>query len=135
MRTFTIAAVALIVLLALGARLGQAQGDQRAFLPLVQQAGTAAAPAPDATTETATPGLSETITPLSTNTATTTPTGTPTPTATRDPSLCAAEYPTVCIPPPPPDLNCGDIPYRRFTVLPPDRHRFDTDNDGIGCEA
>jgi micrococcal nuclease len=40
----------------------------------------------------------------------------------------------VCIPPPPPDLDCGDIPYKRFRVLPPDPHRFDGDNDGIGCE-
>jgi hypothetical protein len=45
---------------------------------------------------------------------------------------CDASYPTVCIPPPPPDLDCGDIPYRNFTVLPPDPHRFD--GDGIGCE-
>jgi Protein of unknown function (DUF1524) len=49
---------------------------------------------------------------------------------------CDPSYPTVCIPSPPPDLDCGDIPYRRFTVLPPDPHRFDgTDNDGIGCES
>ena len=61
-----------------------------------------------------------------------TPTPTNTPTPTRDPAHCAAEYPTVCIPPPPPDLNCGDIVYRNFTVLPPDRHKFDTDHDGIG---
>lgn len=61
-----------------------------------------------------------------------TPTVTPTP--TRDPALCAAEYPTVCIPPPPPDLNCGDITFRNFTVLPPDRHGLDLDHDGIGCE-
>lgn len=43
-------------------------------------------------------------------------------------------YPTVCIPPPPPDLDCRDIPYRRFKVLPPDPHNFDGDHDGIGCE-
>ena len=47
---------------------------------------------------------------------------------------CDPSYPTVCIPPPPPDLDCGDIPYRNFTVLPPDPHRFDGDGDGIGCE-
>lgn len=58
-----------------------------------------------------------------------------TPTATRVPVRCAAEYPTVCIPPPPPDLNCSDIPYRNFTVHPPDRHKFDSDGDGIGCET
>jgi hypothetical protein len=48
---------------------------------------------------------------------------------------CSPAYPTVCIPPPPPDLNCGDVPYRRFTVLPPDPHHFDGDHDGIGCEG
>lgn len=48
---------------------------------------------------------------------------------------CDPAYPTVCIPPPPPDLNCADIPYRRFTVLAPDPHRFDGDHDGIGCEG
>jgi micrococcal nuclease len=47
---------------------------------------------------------------------------------------CDAAYPGVCIPPPPPDLDCGDISYRRFTVLPPDPHRFDGDGNGIGCE-
>jgi len=48
---------------------------------------------------------------------------------------CDPAYPTVCIPPPPPDLDCNDIPFRRFTVLPPDPHRFDGDHDGIGCES
>lgn len=49
---------------------------------------------------------------------------------------CDPSYPTVCIPPPPPDLDCGDIPYRRFQVLPPDPHNFDgSDNDGLGCES
>ncbi len=48
---------------------------------------------------------------------------------------CDPSYPTVCIPPPPPDLDCGDITYRNFTVLPPDPHRFDGDGDGIGCET
>jgi len=62
---------------------------------------------------------------------------TPAPTATAGPArdACDPSYPTVCIPPPPPDLNCGDIPYRNFTVLPPDPHRFDGDHDGIGCET
>jgi micrococcal nuclease len=40
----------------------------------------------------------------------------------------------VCIPSPPPDLDCPDIPYQNFTVLPPDPHNFDIDEDGIGCE-
>ena len=47
---------------------------------------------------------------------------------------CDAAYPDVCIPAPPPDLNCGDIQHRRFTVLSPDPHRFDGDKDGVGCE-
>lgn len=50
-------------------------------------------------------------------------------------SGCDPAYPTVCIPPPPPDLDCADIPYRDFTVLPPDPHHFDGNHDGIGCET
>ena len=42
-------------------------------------------------------------------------------------------YPDVCIPPYPPDLNCGDIPYTDFRVFPPDPHGFDGNHDGIGC--
>jgi micrococcal nuclease len=48
---------------------------------------------------------------------------------------CSPAYPTVCIPPPPPDLDCKDISYKRFKVLPPDPHNFDRDGDGIGCES
>jgi micrococcal nuclease len=48
---------------------------------------------------------------------------------------CDPSYPDFCIPPPPPDLDCGDIPQKRFTVLQPDPHRFDGDKDGIGCES
>ena len=48
---------------------------------------------------------------------------------------CDPAYPTVCIPSPPPDLDCKDITFRRFTVLPPDPHRFDGDHDGVGCES
>jgi hypothetical protein len=59
----------------------------------------------------------------------------PAPAPTR-PANCDPHYPTVCIPPPPPDLDCGDIPFTDFTVLAPDPHNFDgTDNDGIGCET
>lgn len=50
------------------------------------------------------------------------------------PTQCDPAYPTVCIPPPPPDLDCGDITYRGFKVLPPDPHHFDGDKNGIGCE-
>ena len=52
----------------------------------------------------------------------------------EDTGECDPSYPTVCIPPPPPDLDCGDIPYSNFPVLPPDPHGFDGDGDGIGCE-
>lgn len=47
---------------------------------------------------------------------------------------CDPSYPDACIPSPPPDLDCGQISARRFTVLPPDPHRFDGDFDGVGCE-
>ena len=57
---------------------------------------------------------------------------TPMPAATGN---CDPAYPTVCIPPPPPDLDCADIAFRRFTVLPPDPHHFDGDHNGIGCES
>jgi micrococcal nuclease len=55
--------------------------------------------------------------------------------ATTRAGNCDPSYPDVCIPRPPPDLDCGDIPYRRFRVLPPDPHHFDRDHDGIGCES
>ncbi len=37
--------------------------------------------------------------------------------------------------PPPPHLDCGDVPYRNFRILPPDPHHFDGYGDGIGCES
>lgn len=60
--------------------------------------------------------------------------GPPTPAAG---GTCEPSYPDVCIPPVSVvgDLDCGDIPHRRFRVLPPDPHRFDSDRDGIGCEG
>lgn len=48
---------------------------------------------------------------------------------------CAASYPDVCIPPGPPDLDCPDVDYVNFRVQQPDPHRFDADQDGIGCET
>lgn len=66
-----------------------------------------------------------------------TPTPKPKPRPTPTPALgtgCDPCYPSVCIPPPPPDLDCGQIPFCRFTVLC-DPHRFDGDGDGIGCES
>lgn len=48
---------------------------------------------------------------------------------------CDPSYPDVCIAPYPPDLNCPDIPHRRFRVLQPDPHGFDGNKDGVGCES
>jgi hypothetical protein len=92
-----------------------------------------------------------TATPFATDTTTSTltTTHTPFPTLTSQPSHtaiipvsgggnaagCDPAYPGVCIPPAPPDLDCKDVPYRRFQVLPPDPHNFDRDGDGIGCES
>ncbi|HLF77754.1 MAG TPA: hypothetical protein VJB57_09725 [Dehalococcoidia bacterium] len=63
----------------------------------------------------------------------------PVPTNTSAPppaqGSCDPSYPDVCIPAAPPDLNCKDVPFKRFRVLPPDPHRFDADHDGIGCES
>ncbi len=75
-----------------------------------------------------------TVTAIATVTQTVAPTITPTLTPTRR-ANCDASYPTVCIPSPPPDLDCRDILPRRFTVLSPDPHNFDSDHDGIGCES
>lgn len=91
------------------------------------------------TTTTSTTDTSSTSTTATSTTTSTTTTTTSTTTSTTPPSNCAPSYPTVCIPPPPPDLDCGDIPYRNFTVIytvpSPDPHRFDGDHDGIGCET
>jgi outer membrane biosynthesis protein TonB len=48
---------------------------------------------------------------------------------------CDPSYPTVCIPPAPPDLDCGDVPYDHFQVVGADPHGFDNDHDGVGCES
>jgi hypothetical protein len=49
---------------------------------------------------------------------------------------CDPSYPDVCIAPysQAGDLDCGEVPFRRFRVIGRDPHRFDGDNDGIGCE-
>jgi hypothetical protein len=115
-RILTIIAALLLVLTGSVA----AQRSNAIYLPLVRNN-----PMP-----TATPTTEPTATP------TATPTNAPMPTATATTGpACDPAYPTVCIPSPPPDLNCSDIPHRRFTVLAPDPHRFDTDGDGIGCES
>jgi micrococcal nuclease len=58
-----------------------------------------------------------------------------TPVPTTPAGDCDPAYPTVCIPSPPPDLDCGDISYGNFTVLPPDPHDFDGNHNGVGCET
>lgn len=67
------------------------------------------------------------------------PPAVPAPVVTAPPAAgggnCHPSYPSVCIPPPPPDLNCADIPHRFFPVRPPDPHGFDGNNDGVGCES
>jgi len=48
---------------------------------------------------------------------------------------CDPSYPAICISPYPPDLDCGEIGYSNFRVVPPDPHGFDRDRDGTGCEV
>jgi uncharacterized repeat protein (TIGR01451 family) len=56
---------------------------------------------------------------------------------TPPPVLCADSYPTVCIPPPPPRLECNDIPYKNFQVRRDvanvDPQHLDNNEDGVGC--
>src|SRR5690606_26161976 len=59
----------------------------------------------------------------------------PEPPAAPPAGNCHPSYPTVCIPPPPPDLDCGQISHRRFQVVGDDPYNFDGDHDGIGCES
>ncbi len=80
-------------------------------------------------------GLDPIIPPPPTTTTTSTTTTTTGTTTTTTAPNCDPSYPTVCIPPPPPDLDCGEIPYRDFVVYPPDPHNFDGDGNGIGCEG
>jgi hypothetical protein len=60
------------------------------------------------------PTTSTTTTTTSTTTATTATTTATTMTTHR--SGCDASYPTVCIPPPPPDLDCGEVRFTDFRV-------------------
>jgi micrococcal nuclease len=66
--------------------------------------------------------------------ATTGQSGPPAKARAQSSGRCDPSYPGVCIPPPPPDLDCKDVPYRHFRVLPPDPHHFDGNHDGYGCE-
>ena len=67
------------------------------------------------------------------STATTTTTVLPSPVGGG--GACDPSYPDVCIPPAPPDLDCGQITYKRFRVVGADPHGFDGNNDGVGCEG
>jgi hypothetical protein len=75
-------------------------------------------------------------------TATAVPAPTP-PTPSEPPrGACDPSYPDVCITPPPPDLDCRDVPYADIRVVGSDPHRLDgpydgsipNEPDGIGCE-
>jgi hypothetical protein len=118
------------------------------YVPVVRNGPTpsskVATSTPTMSTATLTPTPTVTLTPIHSPTPTPTPTATltpihsptPTPTPTAPSAqTCDSAYPDVCIPPPPPDLDCGEILYRDFRVLPPDPHGFDGNNDGIGCES
>lgn len=48
---------------------------------------------------------------------------------------CHPSYTNVCIPPPPPDLDCGDLDACDIEVVGEDPHRLDRDRDGIACEC
>lgn len=61
------------------------------------------------------------------------PSPTPAPTPTPAPANCDPNY-TPCVPYSAGDLNCGDISFS-VIVIGVDRHRFDGDNDGYGCEG
>ncbi len=48
---------------------------------------------------------------------------------------CDSSYPDICIHPSSPDLDCDEIHHKDFRVVGADKHGFDRDNDGIGCES
>jgi hypothetical protein len=52
------------------------------------------------------------------------------------PLACDPSYLNVCIAPPPPYLNCDDVPFNNIAVVGADLHGFDgNDDDGVGCET
>ncbi len=90
-----------------------------------------------------TPAPTAVPTPVATPVATPAATPTPSPVAGRvEPAPnpeptddCHPSYPTLCIQAGGPDLDCPDINARDFRVRGADPHRFDADNDGLGCES
>ena len=91
---------------------------------------TSTTPSPTVTTQ---PAATITTQPSTTTAPATTTTAQPSTTTAA--ANCHPSYPDFCIPPPPPDLNCGDIGAKNFTVLAPDPHGFDGNGDGVGCES
>ena len=53
----------------------------------------------------------------------------------NSPEGCDSSYPDICISITSAKLSCFGIPYKNFKVLLADRHEFDSDGDGIGCEG
>ncbi len=107
------------------------------FTPTITDAPTAIA----TPSQTSTPAFASTPLPTATLLPTFTPLVILQPTNTPQIPLsggggngCDPAYPTVCIPPPPPDLDCPEIPSKNFQVLDPDPHNLDRDSDGLGCE-
>lgn len=163
-RGMAAALIAFVLIVAqLVSSVGAAASSLIASIPIATPTGTATfTPANTVTPSiTLTPTITDTatitFTPNVTDTATLTftPPATETPQPTFTPQLillasntpyipvsggggtgnCDPSYPTVCIPPRPPDLDCGDISYTDFEVLPPDPHDFDREGDGLGCES
>ena len=64
----------------------------------------------------------------------TSPPATPPPVDPTPRPGCDPNYAGACIPPPPPDLDCGEISARNFQSVGSDPHNFDVDHDGIACE-
>jgi hypothetical protein len=130
--------VLLLGLLASGLPVSPVQPGGRAIaLPLILGGADTASPSPAPSTPTATPTPTTTPTRPISGPPTATRTVTPTPAQFAQPA-CHPSYPDFCIPPRPPDLDCGSRALggrTNFTVLEPDPHRLDGDNDGVGCEG
>ena len=92
---------------------------------------------PDQTCEvtTTTSSTTTTLAPTTTTPAPTTTTVPATTTTEAPAENCDSSYPDFCIPPPSPDLDCGDVSGTNFTVVGSDPHGFDGDSDGVGCES
>ncbi len=80
--------------------------------------------------------IPDTTDPPVTDPPATDPPATDPPAADPPGASCDPSYPDICIPQDSADLDCGEIPHRNFTVLPPDPHDFDRGGvAGIGCES